>query len=468
MNLLSIQKKFVFSKPNLFNILKGKCNLGKTTALLHRLLYLISNFAYENNDNILFIDKKSVKKVNEQFSVVRDENKYEYMSLLNNNVEPQFKTLDNIIGENFDINLIISDEKREEILKNILNENKFKPISKFNSNNIKILLSEIKYVKNNSISNFDEFNNLMGGPLKLRRNSKARKEMYTIYNLYNDKIKSLGLYDYEDMLKELIECKNINRYTHIFIDNAESFSKLELDFIKSLLNNKTYRTLNLTINTDKGENVYSSIVKKGRVYAKKVFGTNKKIFNFKNSINKTNEVNIKQVTENKTIFEESYEFIDLKHRNKVNFKIENEGFVEKFVLENNEVVSKEEMVQVPVFNNIAAGEPILITPEQEDTISLPKTWLKGSNQKFLLKVKGDSMFNANIHNDDLVIIEQVHGANNGDIVAVNINGNATLKTLKIEKDKVILKPENNMYEPIIVSEEDELYILGKAIGLIRN
>ena len=124
MNLLSIQKKFIFSKPNLFNILKGKCNSGKTTAFLHRLLYLINNFAYEDKDNILFIDKKSVKKVKKEFTVIKDENKYEYISLLNNNVEPQFKTLENIICENFDVDLVISDEKREEVLNNIFIENK--------------------------------------------------------------------------------------------------------------------------------------------------------------------------------------------------------------------------------------------------------------------------------------------------------------------------------------------------------
>ena len=78
------------------------------------------------------------------------------------------------------------------------------------------------------------------------------------------------------------------------------------------------------------------------------------------------------------------------------------------------------------------------------------------------------MIIANINDGDLVVIEQNQAPNNGDIVAVNIAGSATLKRLKVEKDSVMLLPENEKYEPIIINEMDEFYILGKAIGVIKK
>ena len=130
--------------------------------------------------------------------------------------------------------------------------------------------------------------------------------------------------------------------------------------------------------------------------------------------------------------------------------------------------SDDELEQIPVFNNIAAGEPILISPEQQDTFTLPKYWVKGGNKKFILKVKGNSMIKANINDGDLVVIEQTQAPMNGDIVAVNIEGSATLKTLSLTKTTITLLPENDDYEPIVVTPDEEFYILGKAIGVIRK
>ena len=78
------------------------------------------------------------------------------------------------------------------------------------------------------------------------------------------------------------------------------------------------------------------------------------------------------------------------------------------------------------------------------------------------------MIDANIHNGDLVLIEQNPVPVNGDIVAVNIEGSATLKTLKIEKDKIVLLPQNKNYSPIIITKNEEFYVLGKAIGIISK
>lgn len=78
------------------------------------------------------------------------------------------------------------------------------------------------------------------------------------------------------------------------------------------------------------------------------------------------------------------------------------------------------------------------------------------------------MIKANINDGDLVVIEQTQAPMNGDIVAVNIEGSATLKTLSLTKTTITLLPENDEYEPIVVTPDEEFYILGKAIGVIRK
>jgi SOS regulatory protein LexA len=127
----------------------------------------------------------------------------------------------------------------------------------------------------------------------------------------------------------------------------------------------------------------------------------------------------------------------------------------------------EELLELPVYSDIAAGEPILINSEVEGTFYIPKYWLKGVKNSFILKVKGDSMIGANINHGDYVIIRHEHAANNNDIVAVDIGGNATLKRLSIKKDKILLMPANEKYQPIVIDSEDT-YIIGTAVGIIKH
>ncbi|WP_341274012.1 LexA family protein [Clostridium saccharobutylicum] len=102
-----------------------------------------------------------------------------------------------------------------------------------------------------------------------------------------------------------------------------------------------------------------------------------------------------------------------------------------------------------------------------DNYLLPKSWIRGSSNIFMLKIKGDSMINKNINDGDYVLINKQNFASIGDIVAVDIEGEATLKTYKIKDNKISLMPENDKYEPIIL-DENEFDIIGIAVGLIKN
>ena len=472
MTLTKIQNRFIKCKPISNIVIKGKKNTGKTNALLHRILYLINNFAYENEDNIIYISKKKKDALNAKalFSNILERNKYDYLSLLSVEIDPIFTSLEEIISKVKTEKKLISQYEKITILNNIIENNVFKYCKKLCKDNIYTIISEIKYMKNNNINHIDEYNVLMKAPMKLRKNSNSRKDMFNLFLLYNDKLKEIGKVDEEDLIlysiksvQELDSDKN-KGFVHIVIDNAEEFSKLELMFIMSLINKKSYSTCSLAINTDKPENIYSNLVKKGRVYAKVALGEEKRVFNFnyKGIENKDNGL----IGQGLSL--ESFSFVDLIHKRNYTFNRDSSNVVKDIITEENQVFTSEELEGIPVFNNIAAGEPILIMPEQEDIFELPKYWIKGIKNKFILKVKGDSMINAGIRNGDLVIIEQTQSPNNGDIVAVNIDGNATLKKIEIEKDKIVLKPENDFYSPIIISKNDEFFVLGKAIGIIQK
>ena len=469
MKLLNIQNQFIEGKPCKNNIVKGRSNTGKTEAFLHRILNLVNNFAFEKEDKILFVQKEKglLDKIESRFNKVKFNNNYKYISLLSSDVEPEFITLNELILKYSDGSVLAKQNERLEILKDGIKIGCFKRCNKLNSDNLYLILNEIKYMKNNNIKKAEEFMTLMGGPLKLRKNSPSRAEMFILYSYYNRILKEKGLVDEEDRIRLAIENirKEDSGYVHLFVDNVEGLSKLELEFLLALYKDKSYGTITLGIDVDKGENIYSELVKKGRVYAKKVFGNNKKIYNFKVDVV---EKNNRQAVNEEFNIKEKYKFFDLKHRRNFHFSIENTGFEEKILGELDEKYSDDELEQIPVFNNIAAGEPILISPEQQDTFNLPKYWVKGGNKKFILKVKGNSMIKANINDGDLVVIEQTQAPMNGDIVAVNIEGSATLKTLSLTKTTITLLPENDEYEPIVVTPDEEFYILGKAIGVIRK
>jgi len=119
---------------------------------------------------------------------------------------------------------------------------------------------------------------------------------------------------------------------------------------------------------------------------------------------------------------------------------------------------------VPVLGRIAAGGPILAEERVEDVFPLPKQ-LVGDGTLFLLEVAGDSMIDAAICNGDYVVIRQQPDANNGEIVAAMIDGEATVKTFQRKDGQVWLLPHNDAYEPI---DGTHATILGKVTAVLRS
>lgn len=133
----------------------------------------------------------------------------------------------------------------------------------------------------------------------------------------------------------------------------------------------------------------------------------------------------------------------------------------------------EDFGQIPLLGMVAAGNPIEAIENATNLIAVPKYFLKGSHQYFALTVKGDSMIEAGILEDDVVICKSTNDAHNGQIVVAVINGEATLKTLNHQKKKIELLPHNKNYSPIVIdlTNPDESYnfkIVGSLVGLLRS
>ena len=120
--------------------------------------------------------------------------------------------------------------------------------------------------------------------------------------------------------------------------------------------------------------------------------------------------------------------------------------------------------RIPVLGEIACGTPIL-TDEQHDSFVMSGTNLDAD---FCLRAKGDSMIGARIQDGDIVFIKKSDMVANGEIAAVVIEDEATLKRVYYypEKSKLILTPENPKYEPLVFMspELDEIHILVKAVA----
>lgn len=126
------------------------------------------------------------------------------------------------------------------------------------------------------------------------------------------------------------------------------------------------------------------------------------------------------------------------------------------------IIPLPEMQRIPLLGSIACGSPILAEEHIEDYVDIPRN----IHADFALTCKGDSMINARIFDGDIVYIRQQPSVDNGEIAAVLIDGEATLKRIRLFEDHISLEPENPMYKPLVYwgDEMNNLHILGKAVA----
>ena len=130
------------------------------------------------------------------------------------------------------------------------------------------------------------------------------------------------------------------------------------------------------------------------------------------------------------------------------------------------IIPLPEMRKIPLLGKIACGAPILAEEHIEDYVDIPRH----IHADFALTCQGDSMINARIFDGDIVYIRQQDTVESGEIAAVLIDNDATLKRIRIFDDHIALEPENPQYRPIVLWGEDmnTVRILGKAIAFTSS
>lgn len=502
MEKLNGLKKFERDSKHRYFIVTGRVDMGKTTAALTRAVFLQDNFCIRDDENILIISKENLdlelKKIQQDSGRVNT-----LFSFINSNsinilskkklVESCFKELQGSLELEYR-------ECNNEVAKGLILEGinelrtKVKRLDKIIiTNNVDFLFDEIMYIKEMDIDSIEEYQalNRKKRGKTIRKNSRAREHIYALYEWYCQCLSENNLLDEIDQLNLIsANYKSLkkNRYTHIIIDNAEELTVKEVSFIRKLLKNIDYSNFVLVRNSHvelekpwlnhfiKNKSVLEFDSEKYKIINCKVLNQNNKKLQCKDiQINDTKD--IEEVTRGKEVmatenqnskFIELYKYIDFKHNVSHDFAIDTSNYAEVILNPDttSEIIGENEINKVPVFNEIAAGQPILINDEIEGQFNIPIYWLKGVAQPFILKIKGDSMINVNIEDGDYVVINKQTMANHNEIVAVSIDGEATLKRLWIKGKKAVLMPENDKYSPIEITEENA-YIIGKAVGLIK-
>jgi repressor LexA len=152
--------------------------------------------------------------------------------------------------------------------------------------------------------------------------------------------------------------------------------------------------------------------------------------------------------------------------------LEREGLIKRIpnVSRGIEIVKQEtaeDDYEIPLLGLVAAGQPIeaILTHE---TVSAPKN-MRGRGRMFALRVRGDSMIDENIQDNDIIIVSSQQTAENGQMVVALIDGNyATVKKFYRESDFIRLEPANPQFKPIFIKTPGRLQLQGVVRGLIRN
>lgn len=126
------------------------------------------------------------------------------------------------------------------------------------------------------------------------------------------------------------------------------------------------------------------------------------------------------------------------------------------------IIPMPKMRKIPLVGTIACGVPILALENIEDEVDIPEH----VHADFALRCKGDSMINARIFDGDIVYIRKQEMVENGEIAAVLIDNDATLKRVRLFDDHIILEPENPQCRPFVYWEEEmnSVHIIGKAVA----
>lgn len=148
-------------------------------------------------------------------------------------------------------------------------------------------------------------------------------------------------------------------------------------------------------------------------------------------------------------------------------KLQLKGYLNKSTNKKRSVtINRSAGINIPLIGTVTAGQPIFAYENYEDYYTFPADEFRGE-ELFMLRVQGMSMIDAGIMNGDKIIVRRQQTAENGEIVVALVDDSATVKRFYRKNGQIVLHPENEALADMIY-ESDEVAILGKVIGLMRN
>jgi repressor LexA len=154
--------------------------------------------------------------------------------------------------------------------------------------------------------------------------------------------------------------------------------------------------------------------------------------------------------------------------------IEQKGYIERLPGKSRGIVVRDaaqyeekSTINVPLLGTIAAGTPLTAVENVDGRVAVDRDLFR-EDSLFALRVKGDSMQDMGILSGDLAIVQSRPTVENGEVAAVIIDGEATLKRVYRKADQIVLHAENKEFDDIVVTSDQDVQIAGKMVGVVRK
>nr|WP_300005269.1 transcriptional repressor LexA [Tissierella sp.] len=283
------QRRIVELEPNGHMMVKGVAGSGKTTVSIRRLPFLLNHYCHEKDDKVLLVtyNKTLLNYIKYQYEKVEDEEEYQEDFLSSFKKQVEITTIDSLMYRYFKRYQSVNKLKLEMAV--YQNQNlimvrainsimaKYSSIKVISPKNSKFLKDEIEWIKSCNIIDLETYQNIdrigrangiSGTPQKLFKNSEAREAIFNLMLEYDLLLKDANIVDYKTMnLMALEEAqKNSSKYTHIVIDESQDLTKVQLEFLKCIHQEKKYSSIMFV--ADNTQSIYSTAwLGKGRPYS---------------------------------------------------------------------------------------------------------------------------------------------------------------------------------------------------------
>lgn len=498
--LSKTQEKLAYQKKIGPSVIKGGAKSGKTAVAVSRMIYLLEHDCQANN-KVLFVCTNEAKKQ----EITNYLNKYyamQNMSLFDEEPKGEAVVLsvDTLIEAAADkahvhLGLDLIERVPQALLQEVVSEvRKMYPRVKcLRSDCLEFIQNELLWINAWGFVTLEAYQKAArkGALIKLPKKGSGRKALWHIKTLVAKRLKEEGLMNRGEMQLDTLQYLKADTlrvcYKHIIVDDAEVLTKVQLEFIRYLkaegagevlfVMNKNESSLPYAW-LSKGQNFKSiGYDMTGRV--KHLTSRNKaqghrkvvptiptplELFMATQEVYKQRPIDVVDqvgTKENKLPwYVETYKYINKLNGVETIFQKDSSAG-ETYIKD----VKQEEVDEIPIYSDIAAGMPIEIIDEVSGTFELPSELLHHRKNTYVLHVQGDSMTGIDISDGDYVVI-QAGNVNPNEIAAVYYNGATTLKRIVQKQEHILLCSENPKYDPITI-EEGDFRVMGKLIGIIK-